>query len=284
MSGRRRASGALHHDAVAQALRKSDERFRQVVEFAPNAMVMVNADGQIEMVNAQAEQMFGYGRAELVGRSMELLVPHHFRGHHPAMRASFFSAPSSRPMGAGRDLFALRRDGTEFPVEIGLNPIETADGLMVLSSIIDISDRKQKEEKIQAALKEKDILLGEIHHRVKNNLQIIYSLLDMQAARIDDDELVTMLRDSQNRIRSMALIHQTLYQSKDFARVDFGSFLDVLVPTLASSYGANVGQIRLLAAAEDVLLPLSTAIPCGLVVNELVTNALKHAFPGNRRG
>ncbi|HTV31415.1 MAG TPA: histidine kinase dimerization/phosphoacceptor domain -containing protein [Xanthobacteraceae bacterium] len=269
---------------VENALKKSEERFRQVVESAPNAMVMINSRGMIEMVNAQAERMFGYKRKEMLGRNVEMLVPDRFRGNHPNLRSSFFSAPVSRPMGAGRDLYGLRRDGSEFPVEIGLNPIETEEGSMVLSAIVDISDRKHKEERIQSALKEKDILLGEIHHRVKNNLQIVHSLLGLQSTNIKDETVLGMMQEGQNRIRSMALIHETLYKSKDFARVDFRSFLDMLVPTLISSYAVNSERIALSINSSDVLLPINTAIPCGLVVNELISNALKHAFPGDIKG
>lgn len=266
------------------ARKRLEERFRRVVEFAPNAMVMVSLSGHIEMVNAQAERMFGYTREEMLGQSMEMLVPARFRSEHPELRASFFADPHSRPMGAGRDLFALRKDGSEFPVEIGLNPIETEDGVMVLSAIVDISDRKQKEERIKEALKEKDVLLGEIHHRVKNNLQIVHSLLDLQSNRLDDPTALQMLMDSQNRIQSMALIHQTLYLSKDFARVDFASFLNSLAPTLLASYGVDSTRVGLSIRTEEVLLPINMAIPCGLIVNELISNALKHAFPDPRTG
>jgi PAS domain S-box-containing protein len=117
-------------------------------------MVMIRATGQIEMVNAQAEWVFGYSRDELLGKPVEMLVPARFRGHHPDLRRSFFDEPQSRPMGAGRDLYGLRKDGSEFPVEIGLNPIETEEGTMVLSAVVDISDRKRKDESIQAALRE----------------------------------------------------------------------------------------------------------------------------------
>jgi len=264
--------------------KRLEERFRRVVEAAPNAMVMISGRGWIEMVNAQAERLFGYERAELLGQPVEMLVPIRYRGHHPALRNSFFTDPRSRPMGVGRDLYGLRKDGSEFPIEIGLNPIETEDGTMVLSAIVDISDRKQREERIQAALTEKDILLGEIHHRVKNNLQIIYSLLDLQSAQISDPVALGMLRDSQNRVRSMAQIHQTLYQSKDFAEVDFSHFLDSLVPTLVASYGVDPSQITLSIDAEHVLLPIDAAIPCGLAVNELISNALKHAFRPDKGG
>ncbi len=264
--------------------KRLEERFRQVVESAPNAMVMIGVNGKIEMVNAQAERVFGFARAEMLGESIEMLVPERFRKNHPNLRGSFFRGPEPRPMGAGRDLYGLRKDGSEFPVEIGLNPIVTDSGTMVLSAIVDISDRKHKEESIHAALKEKDILLGEIHHRVKNNLQIVHSLLDLQSTSLTDPAAVGLMRESQNRIRSMALIHQTLYESKDFARVDFGRFLDTLVPTLVSSYGVVSANLALSIEASEVQLPINAAIPCGLIVNELISNALKHAFPKARGG
>lgn len=264
--------------------KRLEQRFQLVVESAPNAMVMVNRQGRIEMVNAQAEQLFGYLRSEMLGNPVEMLVPERFRRQHPEKRNMFFNDPKSRPMGAGRDLFGRRKDGSEFPIEIGLNPIETGDGAMVLSAIVDISDRKQKEMRIEVALKEKNFLLGEIHHRVKNNLQIIYSLLDLQASRINDPVVQDMLLDSQNRVRSMALIHQTLYQSNDFAKVEFGSFLETLVPTLMATYGINSKNIRLKVDVSPVHLPINLAIPCGLLMNELITNALKHGFPDGATG
>jgi PAS domain S-box-containing protein len=267
--------------------KRLSERFRRVVEAAPNAMVMTNAAGRIEMVNAQAEVMFGYARTELLGRSVEMLVPDRFGDHRSDSRRWFVAESDgrltdARPIYGGRELYARRKDGSEFPVEIGLNSIETEDGPMVLSAIVDISDRKRKEAGIRAALQEKDIQLGEIHHRVKNNLQIVSSLLDLQSGRISDPAVQDMLRDSRNRIRSMALIHQTLYESGNVAEVDFGRFLKTLVPMLTASYGIDARSITLSIDVEQVLLPIGSAIPCGLVVNELISNALKHAFrPGN---
>ena len=118
-------SGITGPTVADAALRRSEARFRQVLEATPHALVMINREGLIEMVNGQAELMFGHARADLLGHPVEMLVPERFRGGHPGHRAGFYADPRSRPMGAGRDLNALRKDGHEFPVEIGLNPIET---------------------------------------------------------------------------------------------------------------------------------------------------------------
>jgi PAS domain S-box-containing protein len=126
--------------------KRAEERFRQVVEASPNAMIMVGRDGRIALANAQAVKLFGYPREELIGLAIERLVPHRFRGRHEGYREGFFGAPQVRPMGAGRDLFGLRKDGSEVPIEIGLNPLATPEGDFVLASIIDITERKRMEE------------------------------------------------------------------------------------------------------------------------------------------
>jgi diguanylate cyclase (GGDEF)-like protein/PAS domain S-box-containing protein len=134
--------------AVAERKRVA-ERFVIAVESAPNAMVMVDQRGRIALVNSQAVKMFGYNREELNGQSVEVLIPERFRGRHPQHRMEFSSSPQARAMGAGRDLYAVRKDGSEFPVEIGLNPIETEYGLLIMSAIVDITERKRAEEQIR---------------------------------------------------------------------------------------------------------------------------------------
>jgi PAS domain S-box-containing protein len=250
----------------------------------PVAMIVVNKLGEIIRTNELAETTFGYENDELIGQKVEVLLPSRYRHKHPGYRSGFLSEPSARPMGAGRDLSGLRKDGSEFPVEVGINPVETGEGPMILSVILDLSERKQGEKRIQDALQQKDLLLKEVHHRVKNNLQVIHSLLDLQALKISDTDMVDLLRDSQNRIRSMSLIHQTLYQSQNFAQVDFQRFLGELLPRLTESYGARSRRVNIDIRALDVKLPINDAIPCGLIVNELVSNALKHGFPDDRCG
>lgn len=261
-----------------------EKHLRQVIDSTPNAMVMINAKGVIEMVNTQTENVFGYDREELLGQTIEILVPERYRHHHPTLRSTFFVDPKSRPMGKGRDLFGRRKDGSEFPIEIGLNPIDMDAEIKVLSAIVDITERKTKELKIEAALIEKNILLGEIHHRVKNNLQIIHSLLDLQSTRVEDEKTLDILRDSQNRIRSMAIIHQTLYQANDFVNVNFATVLETLVPIIAETYSLNRDSTTFSLNVSQVFIPINLAIPCGLIVNELISNALKHAFVGKESG
>src|SRR3954470_13553125 len=126
-----------------------DERFRLAFESAPNAMILVDEEGRIVLANAHTEKLFGYAAPELLGSSIERLVPERFRGAHPGHRRSFFSDPQARAMGAGRDLFGLRKDGVEIPVEIGLNPIRTPEGSFVLAAVVDISERKRAQKALE---------------------------------------------------------------------------------------------------------------------------------------
>jgi two-component sensor histidine kinase len=148
----------------------------------------------------------------------------------------------------------------------------------------EITQRMEAEAQIRAALHEKEVLLKEVHHRVKNNLQVISSLLNLQAGQISDPDTVSVLRESQNRVRSMALIHEKLYQSEDLAHVDFAGYLYSLVTSLAQTYRVNPEKVMIRVHSDKISLNIDTAIPCGLIVNELVSNGLKHAFPAEASG
>ena len=148
----------------------------------------------------------------------------------------------------------------------------------------EIDERKRVEERIKASLREKEILLKEIHHRVKNNLQIISSLLNLQSEYIKDKQALVVFKESQNRVRSMALIHERLYQSEDLSRIEFGEYLRNLANHLFRSYGVNSNTIELKIRVDDASLGIDAAIPCGLIMNELISNSLKYAFSERKEG
>ena len=148
----------------------------------------------------------------------------------------------------------------------------------------EIGERRRAEEQLRESLGEKEVLIKEVNHRVKNNLQLISSLLNLQAGSVREAEALAGLKESQSRVRSMALVHEQLYQSKDLARVDFSEYIQDLAPALFSAYGGSTDGVTLETKIDDVSLGVDTAIPCGLIVNELVSNSLKHAFPHGSGG
>ena len=163
-------------------------------------------------------------------------------------------------------------------------PLQDGDFKRVLVSIVDITKRKQNEEAMRRSLKEKEVMLQEIHHRVKNNMQVISSLLNLQSKHILDPNALMMFKESQNRVRSMALVHEKLYRSGDLSKIDFSEYIQSLVSGLYRSYGINPALIKLNIKIESVSLGIDLAVPCGLVINELVSNALKHAFREGESG
>jgi PAS domain S-box-containing protein len=390
------------------ALAESEERFRAVFEAAPSGLILADRGGRIVLVNDLIVRMFGWEKAELVGQSVERLLPERHRDRHPSFRNSYFDAPSERVIGGGRDLTSRRKDGSEFPVEVGLRPVEMAGQSYALASVlditarkqaeadlraseerfqafmshaplaawmvdeefrgvyaspgfdrltglapgsllgrtpselfpaevaarhtannervlksglpvgdeedlvepdgslgvayvvkfpvegpsgrkligsvaIDITERKRAEELIKASLREKEVLLKEIHHRVKNNLQIVSALLDLQSRQTKDAAAVEMFRESRGRVKSMALIHERLYRAQDLARVDFAEYTRQLARDLFHTYRVS-GAIRLELEVDIPSLPIDIAIPCGLLLNELISNCLKHAFAAAAEG
>jgi two-component sensor histidine kinase len=184
------------------------------------------------------------------------------------------------------DTVWLRKDGTPVDVFLNVSPIKDAAGNIIGGSSIarDISFRKQAEQAMRASLLEKEVLLREIHHRVKNNLQVISSLLNIQAKSIHDPAAFELFRESQNRVRSIAVVHQKLHKSKDLAHIDFSEYIRDLVTPLFHTYGVNGSKVALQMDVGKILLGIDTAIPCGLIINELVTNSLKYAFPEDHKG
>jgi PAS domain S-box-containing protein len=417
--------------------RRAMDQVLLAIEAAPTGMILVDRDGNIALVNAQLEALFGYPREALVSQPVELLVPHPFRDHHPALRKAFLGDPRFHTMGAGRELFGLHRDGRQIPISIALNPFHNENGEFVLASVVDITERQRAEQALReseerlrmaqqiarigtfewnvetgaftsteqleavyglpagtfprdgasweglihvadrahvrrtmeraletdavteaewrivrpdgavrwlagrwkmfrndagkavratginidlterkfaeqeredlvaelgalnaeledrvrdrtsqltAALKERDVLLQEVHHRVKNNLQIISSLIKLQIRKIDDVNNRSGLEECRRRVETIALIHEQLYQAKDYAQVPFSDYVKRLVGNVFRVGTVALPKVALSVDVENILLPVDKAIPCGLILNELITNALKHGFPGGRQG
>ncbi|MBE0517497.1 MAG: PAS domain S-box protein, partial [Methanophagales archaeon] len=241
-----------------------------------------SADGTITYTNDAMDELFGYKKGGLIGKYPSILNA----GPTPEdVTKRIMEAIKKEGYWEG-EIQNKRKDGSDFISYAKISALKDNDGNIInyLSTQHDITDRKQAEEQIKASLREKEILLREIHHRVKNNLQIISALLDLQSKHVKDKEAFEMFRESQNRIKSMALIHEQLYQFKDLAKINMAEYIQKLATDLFYSYGVGRDRIELKLKAHDVLLGVNTAIPCGLIINELVSNSLKHAFSDGMEG
>jgi PAS domain S-box-containing protein len=265
-------------------LRESEERFRLFVENVTDyALVQVDPDRNISGWNTGAERSFGYTEEEIIGQPMSVL----FRPEDTAngdVESDFQEALSVRRSECERWL--VRKDDTTFWARWVTTPMYDDVGRLrgYAKVLRDETQRKQAEDQLRTALEQKKALVQEIHHRVKNNLQVISSLLSLQADRLENPEVAAVLQDTQTRVAAIAAIHEQLYASQDLSNIEFGPYVRRLVRGLFGLYGVNGDRIDLRLDAADIVLKVEQAIPLGLIINELVINALKHAFPQNRPG
>lgn len=254
----------------------------KIVSTMSNFFVLLDENKNIVNINKSTTNLSGYSSEELIGRSIKIIIPD--------VDIFSFSRINLNPLMEGSinnvETMFKTKHGSLLPVFLSISLIQSNDskilGIVCIGS--DIIDIKQAEYKIRASLEEKELLLREVHHRVKNNLQIISSLLNLQADRIKDKEDLELFKDSQGRVKSMAFIHEQLYHSSDFKNIDFAEYIHNLVTYLTHSYALNPEIIKINVDVENVSLNLNTAIPCGLIINELVTNSIRYAFPNGRVG
>ncbi len=251
-----------------------------IVQSMREGIILEDETEHITFINPETTARLGYSPEELIGRHWRTIVA-------PEQIPQVETESAKRRQGIANryETILLTKAGQRIPVVISVRPLFEAGRFTgVLSVFTDITERVQAEAQIQTSLQEKEVLLKEIHHRVKNNLQIISSLLDLQSDYIQDKQVLDALKDSQNRIRSMALVHTQLYQSKDLGQIDMATYIWNLVSYLNQAYTISLGGITWQIDIDQFFLDIDTAIPCGLIISELVSNCLKHAFPENREG
>ena len=255
---------------------KSEKKYRELADLLPQTVFETDVNADLTFMNIYAFEMFGYSQEDIENglNILELIVEE----ERSLSRDKIKDVLSGQV--SGDEYTAQRSDKSRFPIILYSNPIiqnKIHEGFRGI--IIDISDLKNAEDRIVASLKEKEVLIQEINHRVKNNMQIISSLLSLQANHTSSDEAAEILKESRGRVKSMAMIHEKLYHSSNLSRLNMAEYLNNLVGDILRSYSSVSSKVSSNVDVDDIYLNINTALPMGLMVNELVSNSIKHAFP-----
>ena len=271
------------HREAQETLRASEERFAGAFEHAPIGVTLVSPDGRFLKVNRALCELVGYAERDLLARTFQDIThPDDLDADLENVRQLLANQTRAYRM-EKRYIHASGHLVTTL-LSVSLVRDSRGDPEYMISQIQDITDQKRAQAEIETALREKQALLREVHHRVKNNLQVITSLLRLESSRREEPGTRRVLREMQGRILSMALLHETLYRTGDFGRVDLAGYLKNLAEQVLRGQGSSTGTVGLRIDVTPVFVPIDQAIPCGLIANELLTNALKHGFAEGDRG
>ncbi|WP_321421202.1 histidine kinase dimerization/phosphoacceptor domain -containing protein [uncultured Methanobacterium sp.] len=260
------------------------ERFRALLDETNEAIFLSEVpSGHFADVNKSASQQLGYSLEKMLEMKVEDIID---PDKLDEMRTIIFSLFDGKHLKNRKTIETVlkRSDNSQINVEMSISLVKFTDVFYTVMVARDITERKEFENALKSSLNEKEVLIREIHHRVKNNMQIISSLLNLQKQYVNDEEAVNVLKESQNRVKSMAMIHEKLYKSRNFSEINFADYIRSLVSDLFYSYGVDSNRVKTIILLEEVMMGLETAIPCGLIVSELVTNTLKYAFPHQEKG
>ena len=264
------------HKKAEESLLESEKKYRTLFEKNRNPIIVFDEMGNFIDSNEAALMFLEITKNELLTKNLSDFI----------LYEKDLKNIENKDLWKKKDILEVKFDinGKFKILEITITPVYLKDKSIVFGVGNDITERKKGENEIFRSLKEKELLLREIHHRVKNNLQIVSTLLSLQSSQSNKVDVNDLYRESQNRIQSIALIHENLYQSEDLAHINFEVYVKGLLSDLFDSYGVDSSRIKLNLDIEDVTLGIETAIPCGLIINELVSNSLKHGFTGNETG
>jgi len=254
----------------------NERKFRAIIDNSIDAIVITTEDGKIAHWNKGAQGIYGYSAEEAIGQDIQFIIPPrvlktYLKGLEKVISSGTFKDQIY-------ETYGLRKDGKEVPLEESVTQWQGENGTVFAAIIRDVSERKIVENELKRSLDEKNVLLMEIHHRVKNHLQIISSMISLISFSLSDDKTRTILLEIQNRVRTIALIHEILYQSRHMSRINMKQYIGDILKNLYQTYNNSSQNIKLISHIDEIYLNMDMATPCGLIINELVTNSLKYAF------